>query len=585
MEVGRPRICYSWPIFADCAELDESLSGSESSGSDSDNSAEDERLAPRDGDLLHSLLKRQASMTEHLSETSSNLKRKRGSGRPPLVWFTSSALPANTSFGIWRAVFTNEEQKDDSQLMASLRKKQLTPIGPLKNPDDGGVALPKFDTRPQIFLCMIGGGHFAAMVVSLAPKLGKKPSGDERQASVVAHKTFHRYTTRRKQGGAQSANDAGKGAAHSAGSSLRRYNETALVDDVRMLLKEWKSMIDASELLFIRATGATNRRTLFGPYEEQILRYDDPRTRGFPFSTRRATQAELMRCFVELTRAKLGNLDRLNEAAQAAEDAEAKALAEFEALKVKSVTPKSPEVPKRSPEEEEALLHTSQIEALIRRNKAPALVSYFSSNHLAPSFRFYPPDTQAHHHCPTPLHLASSSNAPALVSALLLKAGADPSIRSVQDRTAFEVAGDRATREAFRVARSELGENVWNWSEEGRVPEPLTRTEVVARARQEKLEEETREAGRRKQGLESLRDKEQKKEEERRRRVDDKREQKMGKGKTLMSSTREKTAEERRQEEARGMTPETKARMERERRARAAEERMRRTQPVSSTTR
>jgi hypothetical protein len=40
----------------------------------------------------------------------------------------------------------------------------------------------------------------------------------------------------------------------------------------------------------------------------------------------------------------------------------------------------------------------------------------------------------------------------------------------------------------------------------------------------------------------------------------------------------EKTAEERRQEEARGLTPEMRTRLERERRARAAEERIRRMQ-------
>src|SRR5947207_3889375 len=110
---------------------------------------------------------------------------------------------------------------------------------------------------------MIGGGHFAGMVVSLTQKFVKNHvSGHERQATVLAHKTFHRYTTRRKQGGSQSANDNAKGTAHSAGSSLRRYNEVALTNEVRTLLTDWKSMIDSAELLFIRATGNTNRQTL-----------------------------------------------------------------------------------------------------------------------------------------------------------------------------------------------------------------------------------------------------------------------------------------------------------------------------------
>lgn len=53
---------------------------------------------------------------------------------------------------------------------------------------------------------------------------------------------------------------------------------------------------------------------------------------------------------------------------------------------------------------------------------------------------------------------------------------------------------------------------------------------------------------------------------------------KAGVGKTL--PVVEKTAEERSQGEARGLMPEMRARLERERRARAAEERIRRMQGV-----
>jgi hypothetical protein len=45
------------------------------------------------------------------------------------------------------------------------------------------------------------------------------------------------------------------------------------------------SMIDRTELLFVRAT---NRRTLFGPYNGQALNRNDKR-RGFAFRTRRET--------------------------------------------------------------------------------------------------------------------------------------------------------------------------------------------------------------------------------------------------------------------------------------------------------
>ena len=93
-------------------------------------------------------------------------------------------------------------------------------------------------------LFMVAGGHFAGAVVRVSRSEGeeedtgvtkkgksKKPKPD---TEVLKHKTFHRYTTRRKQGGSQSVNDNSKSKAVSAGAMLRRYGEQAL-RDVSML--------------------------------------------------------------------------------------------------------------------------------------------------------------------------------------------------------------------------------------------------------------------------------------------------------------------------------------------------------------
>lgn len=487
-------------------------------------------------------------------------------------------------------MFDKTEQVQGSAMIEAIRAKQLPPVAaptpqePRLNPPEGGVALP-FEPPanppgPHIFLCMIGGGHFAAMVVSLTPKRTKQANIEARQATVIAHKTFHRYTTRRKQGGAQSANDSAKGAAHSAGASIRRYNETALVAEVRALLSEWKAMIATSQLLFVRATGSTNRSTLFGSSaddEARPLRPDDPRLRGFPFSTRRATEAELMRCFVELTRLKVHVVD-LEAEARAAAEAEATAHARSVEEAERTARNKEASAKKAAEDayEQEQSMHTTQLTALIRRSKAPALLSYLTKNNLDASYRFYPPDNPTHYHAPTPLHLAATQNASALITALLNKADADPTMRNLEGQTPFDIAGDRATRDAFRVARSELGESRWNW-DAAHVPTALDRNEITRRAEQERVEQEQRDRADREAGLAQLREKERQQAEERRQRGDEQREKKMGKGR-LMGTGRERTAEERRAEEARGMTPELKMRMEREKRARAADERMRRLQ-------
>ena len=534
-------------------DLDESISGTGSETSDAETDQEGSQRT-----TLSTLLRKQANLSNPIGEDKQFTpeRRPRGAGKPPLLWFSTPLLPSNTSLGVYRALLTNSEQ-EHLDPMEVLRMKQFRPVPAKPLPVDGsnGVPLPSTMTSPSIFMCMIGGGHFAGMIVSLAPKLNKHSSGiEQRQAIVIAHKTFHRYTTRRKQGGAQSANDSAKGAAHSAGSSLRRYNEMALEQEIRSLLAEWKDLITNAQLVFVRATGSSNRHILFGPYDGQVLHANDPRNRTFPFSTRRATQAELMRAFVELTRVRISEVD---EAALAAATAAAEA-----AQVTTQARSTSEQKPKASKQEEEAVFHTSQLQALIRRSKVPALLSYLSSHSLPTDYEFSPPSTQRNHHASTLLHLASSINSPPVVSALLIKASANPTFPNGEGKPAFDLAGDRATRDAFRVARSELGETRWDWSA-AHVPPALSKSEAEKRDVREKAENEKAESERRKT------------EEDRLRRetpsVDSM--SKRG-GKTIAAMP--KTADEKREEEARGMTPEMKVRIERERRARAAEERMKR---------
>jgi hypothetical protein len=563
-------------------DLDESLSGSDTSDTEAsdDDHAPDATSKPKES-TLNALLKKQAKINDGDAEDAPAKQKQRGSGKPPILWFSTPQLPSNTSLGIYRVLFSNDDQNQEDRLIEVLKQKQLTPKPPpvhvkpkkvVDDEEDGGVPLPASMIQkntsaagPHYFLCMIGGGHFAAMLVSLTPKATKKAGVEDRTATVIASKTFHRYTTRRKQGGSQSANDNAKGNAHSAGAGIRRYNETALVEEVRELLAGWRSYIDDSELLFIRATGTTNRRTLFGPYEEQVLDSRDPRIRGFPFSTRRATQSELMRSFIELTRVKVLTIDEAALARQAEEAAAAAAKAEAAAAsKSKTTTPK-PNKP--TPQEEEAALHTTQLQALIRRSKAPAMLSYLSSNNLPPSFPFFPPDQ--HHHAPTCLHLAASVNSPVCVTALLLKSHADPTQFNTLGKSPFDLAGDRATRDAFRLARTTLGESAWSWDAAG-IPSGLTQSEVdvrSAREKDEKAAEDAVEKARRQAETERLR-------QEDAATASAGRERKFGKGHVLDKP--KMTAEERRAEESRGMTEEMKMRMEREKRARAAEERMKR---------
>ena len=537
-------------------DLDESISGSDTSESED----EDEQEHKSGNTTLVAFLKRQARLVTKQDPTEASLGRKvKGGGNAPIIWLKSPNIPEGNVLGIYKAILRNKDQEEvQLHLQDVLKQQQLSPItakhaGQINGSDSA------IDHSPHVFLCMIGGGHFAAMIVALAPEMRRGQGGiEERHVAVMAHKTFHRYTTRRKQGGSQSANDNAKGNAHSAGSSIRRYNEAALEQDVRNVLSEWRTSIESAKLLFIRATGQQNRRTLFGPYEGQVLRSNDQRLRGFPFSTRRATQTELMRSFTELTRLKVSTI---TEPEINGDTAEAVA-----PPKPKATIPK-PQPPELSKEEAAGIIHTNQIQALIHRSKVPAVMLYLSKNDLSPDFAFFP--ANENHRSPTVLHLAASSGSPLLVSSLLLKAKADPTGKNGDGRTPFDVCNDTKTRDAFRVARHTLGESAWDWSA-AHVPGGISQEEADARSQQDVAASNAAERERRQADLVKIAAAEEQ-------RNVNRIEKKAGTGKTLAAAL-EKTGAEKREEEARGLTPETKMKIERERRARAAEERMKKLQ-------
>ena len=161
------------------------------------------------------------------------------------------------------------------------------------------------------------------------------------------------------------------------------------------------------------------------------------------------------------------------------------------------------------------------------------------------------------------------SNCPVVVSALLARAAADPTRPNQDGKTPFELAGDRATRDAFRVARSEIGETRWDW-DVARVPPALTKAQAEARERRERAEADTEERLRREKEMARLQASSS----------SSSRSQSRGAKAAGLSlgSGGVHTTLGRLEEESRGLTPEAKMRLERERRARAAEERIKRMQ-------
>lgn len=376
--------------------------------------------------------------------------------KSPFVLFKGPDVDADSAYGVYKSNFSQAEIGAPLDALAKMSKPPVC--------------------KGKSALFMIGGGHFAGAIINHARKLTKgyapnsKESKHEQAVDVVVSKTFHRYTVRKKQGGSQSASDNARGKANSAGSLIRRYNEQALIKEVRELMVEWRHHLRECHAIYIRANGTSNRKILVG-YEGAELATNDPRIRGFPFTTRRATKAELKRAWAGLTYLQVVKMPRTIK------------------TKPKPVAASRSPTPKPTATVSENDKHLTEMVALLKRQKAPKLVAYLKQNKLsAADFRLTPEKEYAHY--PTLLHFAAANNLAHMVQVLLVNLGASPEVVNQFDKVPSQLAGEMATRNAFRVARLTLGEQAFNW-DKAKVGLPRTKEEVAAeeQAEQKKQKE------------------------------------------------------------------------------------------------
>ncbi|KAM3125429.1 hypothetical protein CJJ07_002938 [Candidozyma auris] len=421
----------------------ESISGSEESED------EDEETQKMDT-LFEKLSTSEAEDERNVSHMNTN---------SPYILFQSRLVDSGKAFGLYKALFT-KSSLESGDVIPELNRIASEPVG-------SGISV----------LLMIGGGHFAGAVIShqrrnmkgLAPN--HKISKQEQQVNVLQSKTFHRYTTRRKQGGSQSASDNARGKANSAGSSIRRYNEQALQQEVRELLASWKEYLDKADFVFIRANAVANRRALVG-YEGAPLGNDDKRLRSFPFTTKRATLSELKRAWVRLSYMQVVELPKVTKKAPE------KAL---EASRVQRKTP-SPK-----PELSGSDKHTKELIDLLKKSRAPLMINYLKKHNLSADFEFTP--ANQHAYTPTPLHYASSQGLHHMVQVLLVNLKADPTKVNSVGKTACQMNSNSAVKKAFQIARHTLGEDFADWKA-AKVGPPKSKEEFAQEEEQQKKQQE-----------------------------------------------------------------------------------------------
>ncbi|KAL4246254.1 ANKZF1/VMS1 family protein [Abortiporus biennis] len=551
-------------------DLDESISGSGSSDDESD----------EDSDAVTALV----GKTRKLAVARSSSPDAPTSSGPvtPVVWFHS---PPSTQIGVYKVLFP-------SSLPAT---SYLDELKAMQNPVPEGRKWALF---------MTAGGHFAGAIVRVSKPEGSdeveltrkgKPKKPVPDIEMLRHKTFHRYTTRRKQGGSQSLNDNSKSKAVSAGAMLRRYGEQALRDDIQNLLQDWSEELSECERIYIRAS-VSNRR-IFLDYDGAVLTKSDDRLRTFPFPTRRPTQSELSRCLLELTRVKISHL---TEEALRAQDEAYLASIQPKARPVPQTTSlvpspsTEPEKPKLTPEEQTLSTKWQKLLELTSKGRLDALKQFWIREgaslggvdaripyFVATGFGIGPGGTL--------LQIASRTGQEDVVRWLLEDLRADPTIdvpsTSSYDpvepgddttnpvveppgsrRTAYDIAANKPVRNVFRRSAAQYPD-WWDWLGVARVQSVLTKEMEEGRGEKNKA---------RRKGLkDKIKEREAKEKEkevvvEAEPVIEPVKKQRFQKE----DGPRKLGGGSGSSEGVSGLTPEMRAKIERERRARAAEARM-----------
>ncbi|KAH3675072.1 hypothetical protein WICMUC_002904 [Wickerhamomyces mucosus] len=436
-------------------EQNESISGSDDS--ENDESQDDEEFKPTD--KLETVFEKSIEKLQIAEAEEENFVSHLAT-RSPYILFKSDLLDEEKAFGVYKPLF-NANQTDDP--LAALKQWQSSALQ---------------DKKSAVF--MIGGGHFAGAIVSHKPRSTKnnivKPgdSSLEQSVEVLKHKSFHRYTTRRKQGGSQSASDNSRGKANSAGSSLRRQNEAMLQQEVRELLKSWETDLNGCEFIFIKANGSSNRKILVG-YEGAVLESNDARLRTFPFTTKRATTTELKRAWVKLTHIHIINKPKIDEK-------QLKQKQTQEQLK-QSTIQKVKKVDELSDDEK----HSKELINYLKRGRAPLIIAYIKKHKLESNIILKP--ESEFYATPTLLHYASANGFKNLIGILIKTIRVDPALQNKANKTPYDLAANRQTRQAFQIARYELGENFTNWGN-GHVGDPISRDDVEKLEKKQALQEE-----------------------------------------------------------------------------------------------
>lgn len=318
-------------------------------------------------------------------------------------------------------------------------------------------------TSSTVVILTVRSGRFAGAVYSCT-----SPS------RCLVHTSKTRYTVRRGQGKAQSAQD-GNRRAQSMGSQLRRHGEVQLQADITNTLTEWDAYLQAAVVILI-AIPKTMVRTVLGDQWS-----NDPRLCRVPLDIGRPSFESVSWIHTVLMRSVLRKVvPHDDDDPEKAEQVDALLDVGEQPPPMKTIVEEvEPKVTEPSYPELNSLHMAAQ------SGDADAIEIIWEQQQQQP----LDPNAPGGPEWMTPLHYAAQAAAPAIVQFLLESAAADPAIVDIRDRVPYYLAETAPTRDAFRRSRAALGESYCDWTG-AKVGPALTETE--AEQKQARLAEKRR---------------------------------------------------------------------------------------------
>jgi hypothetical protein len=357
---------------------------------------------------------------------------------------------------------------------------------PLREPDQSDLCLPtslldkddRLADHPSIslrtFQTLVGDLMSGKPVVVFFLRSGRFAGAVFEQGECKHHRTTTRYTVRKGQGKAQSAQDSSR-RPKSIGSQLRRAGEEKLREDIAEAAREWNAYVNRACLILLSCP-KTMKKSFFDSLEG-ILTRDDGRIRRVPLDLGRPTFESAVLIHDVLTTVTIRERNVVVDGA-VVDDAEPVG---DNATKNGEADPTSDNL--KVPEEVEEI-PLSALHVACKNGDLEVIRDILATNTEDVNM-VAGPDLM------TPLHYAAAastivepSRAADCVLELLTSGKADPTLMDSRTRPPYFLASHERTRDAFRIARSRLGENYCNW-EDGKVGPPLAAEDLQKRKEKE----------------------------------------------------------------------------------------------------